>query len=81
MKKLNATALGLAFGIVWAVAMFLVVVISMYADWGGAFVNVMGSVYVGIESTWTGAFLALPWGFVDGFIGLYLMGWLYNKFA
>ncbi|MBU0577192.1 bacteriophage holin [Patescibacteria group bacterium] len=81
MNKLNATALGLSFGIIWGLAIALVVIASMYANWGGAFLDVMGSLYIGVESTWLGALYGAVWGFVDGFIGLFLMAWIYNKIS
>ena len=81
MKKLNATALGLSFGIIWGLAMALAVIVSMYANWGGAFINVVGSVYFGVESTWLGALYGAVWGCIDGFIGLFLMAWIYNKIS
>ncbi len=81
MKKLNPMALGLAMGITFAVFFFMIVVISMYANWGGAVVSLLGSLYMGVEATWTGALLVLPWAFVDAFIGGFIMAWLYNKFA
>ena len=81
MQKLNATALGLAAGIVWALFLFVFIIISMYANWGGAWVDLMGSIYMGVGSSWSGALLALPWAFVDAFIGAFIIGWLYNKFV
>jgi len=81
MQKLNAIALGLAMGITFAVFFFLIIMLSMYANWGNAFVGLLGSVYLGVESSWTGALLVLPWAFVDAFIGGFIIAWLYNKFV
>lgn len=74
-------AFGLACGILWAVFFFLLVLLALYANWGNAWVDLMGSVYLGVDVTLKGAFIALPWAFVDAFIGGYLLAWLYNKFA
>ncbi len=81
MQKLNATAFGLALGIIWAVFLFLVVLLSMYANWGNALVELIGSLYLGVNASWIGALIALPWAFVDAFIGGFLVAWLYNKLA
>lgn len=81
MQKLNATALGLALGIIWAVFLFLMVLLAMYANWGNAWVDLISSLYLGVNVSWTGALLALPWAFVDAFIGGFLVAWLYNKLA
>ena len=81
MKKLNATAFGLALGIIWAVFLFLIVILAMYANWGNAWVELIASVYRGVDVSWTGALISLPWAFVDAFIGGFLVAWLYNKLA
>lgn len=81
MKKLNATAFGLAMGIAFAVYFFLIVILAMYANWGNAFVELMGTLYIGVEVSWKGAILIIPWTFVDAFIGGFIIAWLYNKFA
>ena len=81
MKKLNATAFGFAMGITFAVFFFIIVLLAMYADWGNAFVSLLGSVYLGVEASWKGALLVLPWAFVDAFIGGFIIAWLYNKFT
>lgn len=79
MEKINATKLGLAMGISFALYFFLLVILAMYANWGNAFVELIGSVYLGVDVSWKGAFFALPWTFVDFFIGGFLIGWIYNR--
>jgi len=81
MQKLNGVALGLSLGIVWAVALFLLVLMSMYLNWGNALVEGMGGLYIGVDVSWKGAVLALPWAFVDAFVGGWVVAWLYNRFA
>ena len=80
MNKLNAMAMGLAFGILWAAGAFIIVLLATYGDYATPWVALMGSAYLGVEPSLTGAFVALPWAFVDAFIGGYLFAWLYNKF-
>ena len=81
MQKLNATAFGLAFGIIWAIFLFLLIVLAMYANWGGEFITLIASIYKGVDVSWIGALIALPWAFVDAFVGGFLIVWLYNKLA
>ncbi len=81
MQKLNATAFGLAMGIVWMVFSAMLVIISMYTGFASAWVEIMSSIYPGTGATWTGLLISLPWTFVDGFIGAFLVIWLYNKFV
>ncbi len=81
MQKLNAIAFGLSLGIIWAVFLFILVLTSMYFDWGTGIVTGVSELYLGVEVSWTGAILALPWAFVDAFVGGFLVAWLYNKLA
>ncbi len=81
MKKLNVTALALACGLTWGSAVFLLALLAMWWGVGSAFVELLGSVYVGVEASWQGAFLGLLWAFVDGFIGGLIFVLLYNFFA
>ena len=79
MKKLNPIALGTAAGIGLALYFFMLVLLAMYANWGNAFVEMIGSVYLGVDVSWKGALLILPWSFVDAFIGAFIIAWIYNK--
>ncbi len=81
MQKLNALAFGLALGIIWAVFLFAVVLLALYVNWGNEFVELIGKLYLGVDASLKGAFIALPWAFIDAFIGGFLIAWLYNKFA
>ena len=80
MNNLNAKAFGLSLGIIWAVFLAVLIVIATYTGWGADFVNGIGKLYLGVDVSLKGALIALPWAFVDLFIGGYLMAWLYNKF-
>ncbi len=81
MSRINATAFGLATGISFALFSFIIVLLATYASYGTAFVEMIGTVYLGVEATLLGAFIALPWAFVDFFIGGFVIAWLYNRFA
>jgi hypothetical protein len=78
MKKLNAVKFGLALGISFALYFFLLVLMAMYFNWGNAIVELLGSFYIGVDVSWTGALLAIPWTFVDFFIGGFIIAWIYN---
>ncbi|MCK5214615.1 MAG: bacteriophage holin [Candidatus Omnitrophica bacterium] len=81
MAKLDAKALALSFGIVWAAGIFIVGIISSYVVWGDGFVRVMQSLYLGYYSGIFGSLVGAAWGFVDGYIGGLIIAWLYNRFA
>jgi hypothetical protein len=77
---LNARSLGLSIGILWAVVLFLMTVLSLYTGYAAGFLEMMAGVYPGFRLSWPGAFIGLVMGFIDGFIGGYLVAWLYNRF-
>jgi hypothetical protein len=77
--KLNAKSLGLAAGILWAVMLFLMTVLSIYTGYAAGFLKIVASIYPGYGISWPGAFLGILFGFIDGFIGGYLLAWLYNR--
>ena len=81
MAKLDLRALGLACGILWGGCLFLLGLTSMFFNWGGQWIAILSSVYVGYKSNLTGSLLGALWGFFDAGIGGLVLGWLYNKLA
>ena len=81
MKKLNVTAFAFACGLTWGIFVFLVVLLTMFWGWGSAFTQLLGSIYIGVKATWSGAFMGFLWALVDGFIGGLIFVLLYNLFA
>ena len=80
-STLGVVSLGLAFGITWALGMFLLGIAAALFDWGVPVVAVLSSVYIGYSPSFVGSIAGAVWGFVDGFISGVLMAWLYNKFV
>lgn len=78
---LNAKSLGLAGGVLWGVSMFVMTWVNQWCGYGTEFLNLIATVYPGYALSAMGSFIGLAWGFADGFIGLFLLGWLYNKFG
>jgi hypothetical protein len=76
--KLNPVKLGLAAGILWAIAIFIMTWISMYTGWGMFWLSQWMDVYPGFDISIKGAFIGLVYAFVDGFVSLLIFGWLYN---
>lgn len=79
--KLSVLGLGLAIGIIWGVGMLLVGLFGWSADYGTAFLNAMGSIYIGYTATFWGSIIGGIWGFIDGFVFGVLVAWLYNCFS
>lgn len=69
---LHRSAMGLAFGIVFGTAVFLVTVISIDRDGHSArHVGLLSQFFVGYSVSLRGALIGLVWGFVSG----YVLGW------
>ena len=77
--KLDSIRFGLAAGIVWGLGMVFLALLARLLDWGGPAVSLLSSVYLGFAATWAGLFIGAIWGFADGFIGGFLIAWLYNR--
>jgi len=82
IMKLSPTALGLAGGIMWAL---IVCILTLTSIWTGGYatevLNLIGNIYPGYQITVWGAFVGLVYGFIDGFLGGYILAWVYNIFA
>ena len=77
--RVDETALGSAVGVLWAGG---VVVLGLTArlGWGDKWRDMLSDVYIGYDSTPRGITMGAVWAFVDGFVGAYLLAWLYNRF-
>ncbi len=76
---LDAKRLGLAGGILWGIPLFILTIFCLYTGYGEPWLMPWESVYPGYGISWVGAFFGLLCGFVDGFVGFYLLAWIYNK--
>lgn len=76
--KISVWGLGLAMGIVGAIAMFVMGLFADWWHWGSQMVKIMASFYVGYTDSFGGAILGAIWGFVDWFIGGVLIAAFYN---
>lgn len=76
---LNAKNLGLAGGVIWSLCIFICTLVSLPTGYAKAFLDVLVSIYPGYQVSWAGSFLGLFYGFVDGFLGLFILAWIYNK--
>jgi hypothetical protein len=79
MAKLDIKAFALAVGIVWAVGAFILGIAAMLFGWGTAWLELIGSCYIGYKATLVGSIIGAFWGFCDAGIGAMLVAWLYNK--
>lgn len=76
---LKAGRLGLAGGILWGIMMFLCTILEIYTGYSYGLLTIFKGIYPGYTLSWGGAFLGLVYGFIDAFIGLFLLAFIYNK--
>lgn len=79
--KLNAISLGLAGGVLWGVSIFIMTLLNMWFQYGSLWIQLFSDIYPFYQATPWGSLLGLVWGFVDGFVGCFLLAWLYNSFS
>jgi len=82
--KLDVKAFAIAVAVIWAGAVLLVGLAGLlWPGYGGAFLNVVASVYPGYESDGSlgQTIIATLYATVDGAIGGAVFAWIYNFFA
>ena len=80
MNKLNPKAMGLSFGILWAASIIFMGLLAIVCSWAQPFVDVISVMYLGYTASIIGCMIGALWGFIDAFVGGFLLAWLYNKF-
>ena len=80
-KKISPLAAALAVGIYLGVWLFLIGLIAWLTWYCKIFVSFMSTFYIGYTYTFRGARMGLVRGFVDGFIGAYIIVWLYDRIS
>tara|TARA_Y100000588_G_C14275838_1_gene934306 strand:- start:5178 stop:5474 length:297 start_codon:yes stop_codon:yes gene_type:complete len=87
--KISPLAFGLTLGCTWGAAVLIVGgVHAVYPSYGGAFLDLVGSIYPGVDhggsgttGHFTNALLATVYALLDGFGGGLVVAWLYNFFS
>ena len=76
--KLKPTALGIAGGILWGAGLMIMTWVAMGTGYTQKLLNGIAIVYPGYSISFTGSLIGLILGFVDAFVGLYILALLYN---
>ncbi len=76
---LNPLAAAISVGILWALTLFITTLISIQNGYAESALNIVEGIYPLYEVTTAGAFWGLLFAFLDGFIGTYILIWLYNQ--
>ena len=80
MNKLQPVPLGLAFGILWAISVFILGLTAV-GGWGSGIVAGLGTFYIGYGPSILGAIIGAIWAFIDGLVAGVVVAWLYNMLA
>ena len=78
--KIGARAFGMACGIVLGLAGLVGTLFSLWFGAGGT-IGALGVVYIGYARSYPGALIALVWGLVYGFLGGWLIAFVYNRLS
>ena len=76
---LDPKKLGLAGGILGGLWVFLLTLLAMYTGYLTISLNIASELYPCFSISWGGAFLGFLYGFIEGFIPLYLLAFIYKK--
>jgi hypothetical protein len=79
-NRIQPVPLGIAVGVLWAAYVFFAGIFAMFG-WGVALVNVLGSFYIGYDTSILGAIIGAIWAFVDGLVAGAVVAWIYNMLA
>jgi len=71
--------LGLAAGLVWGAAMFVLTILCMFTGYPAIFLAIIESLYIGYSVSFIGAIIGFIYGFLDAFIGVWVFMWVYHK--
>lgn len=77
--KINPVTLGIAGGLLWGLGLSLMTLMNILTGYATFFLALVESVYPGYSMSISGILIALIYGFIDAFVGCYLLAWLYNK--
>ena len=77
---LGVISLGLAIGVTWAIAVFVLGLAAWLFGWGIEVPSALSGLYIGFGPSFVGAITGAVWGFVDGLILGALIAWFYNRF-
>ncbi len=81
--KIKGHALGLALGILWGGALFLMTLLLTIkgGEVVGPHLELLGHFYWGYSVTYFGSIIGLIYGFLTGYIGALVLAFIYNTFS
>ncbi len=81
-KKLDAKSLALTMGIIWALALLFISIVSLLSQsYLHNITEFLATIYLGYTLSFFGIIIGMIWAFFDAAIGGFVFAWLYNKLA
>ncbi|MCL4403812.1 bacteriophage holin [Patescibacteria group bacterium] len=77
MEKLNVKKFAIACGVTWGLGVLLLGWLAG-SGWGGQFVSLISSLYIGYGASFVGGIIGGVWAFFDGAVGGAILAWIYN---
>ena len=79
--RLGKVALGLSFGVTWALSVFALGILAIWCDYAASFVAAISLFYLGYKATLLGSLIGAVWGFFELFIFGFIIAFFYNCFS
>ncbi len=77
-KNINVIGAAIGIGIAWAFMLLFAGIASIF-NWGGPFVTIMSSIYIGYGPSIEGSLIGALWGFIDGAIFGFIFAVIHNS--
>jgi hypothetical protein len=79
--KLDVKAAAMTLALTWGLGLFLMTWWLIMWEGGSSEPIFLSRFYLGYRISPAGSFIGLGWALVDGWIGGFVMAWLYNRLA
>ena len=79
-NKVCPMILALSLAVVWALSLTFLAWVCAGFGYGLPMVQLFGSVYLGYDASFVGGLIGFVWGFIDLFIGVWLVVFVYRFF-
>lgn len=66
-------------GLIWGATLFLTTIAYIVFGYGKAFLDIWVSIYPGYTLTAMGSVVGAIYGFVDMYVGVYIVYWVYKQ--
>lgn len=75
----NVKRVAMAGGILWGAVIFVTTLASVWWGYGTDFLKIWMSIYPGYTISLGGSVVGFIYGFLDMFVGIYIINWVYRK--